>query len=554
MLSYKKTLFLFIFICFITGYSQENTSRMIHLVNGRDFIIDNEKYPGAKIFMATDGEQVQFNHQGMDLWCDLAVHFQDKNELIAMGNVFVQQGDTLKMHSQYMAYNGNSRTGIAREKVSLTNENMTLDTEELFLDRNKQEAFYKDNGKITDEDNVLTSKEGVYYITSRKNHFTTKVKIINPDFEIFSERLDYYHLTGNAYLFGPTTIIGKDYKAYGEQGFYDTHNERGCFLQNAQIQYDFKTIKGDSLFFDKRAEFSTATNNIVVIDTINHTHIRGHYAELHKAKDSVFVTKQAIVSTLIENDSIYMHGKKIMITGKEKQRIIRAFPNARIFKSDMQIKCDSIHSSEATGLTQFIGNPVMWSGNNQMTGDNIHLIANTITEKLDSIKVFNNALVVEKDTLGTGYNQIKGRSLYGKFIDNKIRRVDVVQNTESIQYVYNEEKNPELVGISKLACSHIRIYFNQEQQIENIVIIKNPSGALYPEDKLHPNERKFRNFVWRGQERIFHQKEIFDESETQSPLATIKGIPSTEEIDQIEALKVETNTFDKNTDLSEIEP
>ena len=42
-----------------------------------------------------------------------------------------------------------------------------------------------------------------------------------------------------------------------------------------------------------------------------------------------------------------------------------------------------------------------------MTGDTIHLISNLETEKLDSLKVFENAFLISKDTLSDdGYNQI----------------------------------------------------------------------------------------------------------------------------------------------------
>ena len=220
--------------------------------------------------------------------------------------------------------------------------------------------------------------------------------------------LDYYPPTGNAYFYGKTTITGQDYKVYSERGFYDTRKEEGYFKKNAVIDYDLKTLKGDSLYFDKKRNFASATNNIVVIDSINKTIVKGHYGEVHKAKDSMFITKKPVIISLVEKDSMYMHGKKILITGKEGKRTIRVFPNARIFKKDMQAKCDSIHSEEFLGLTQLIGNPVAWTGVSQMTGDNIHLIANTKTEHLDSLKVFNNALVIEKDTLGSGYNQVKG--------------------------------------------------------------------------------------------------------------------------------------------------
>ena len=61
-------------------------------------------------------------------------------------------------------------------------------------------------------------------------------------------------------------------------------------------------------------------------------------------------------------------------------------------------------------LLQLQRKPVLWNLGNQMTGDTIHLISNVKTEKLDSLKVFNNAFLVSKDTLSEdGYNQVKGQ-------------------------------------------------------------------------------------------------------------------------------------------------
>ena len=57
--------------------------------------------------------------------------------------------------------------------------------------------------------------------------------------------------------------------------------------------------------------------------------------------------------------------------------------------------------------------PMIWNLGNQMTGDSIHLISNIEKEELDSLKVFNNAFLISKDTLGDGFNQIKGQKLIG---------------------------------------------------------------------------------------------------------------------------------------------
>ena len=108
-----------------------------------------------------------------------------------------------------------------------------------------------------------------------------------------------------------------------------------------------------------------------------------------------------------------------------------AFRNAKFFKTDLSGKCDSIHSEEKTGITQLITNPILWNGENQMTGDSIHLISNKQTEKLDSLKVLNNAFIISLDSISMeGFNQAKGKDLFGKFIENELKIIDLIKNTE----------------------------------------------------------------------------------------------------------------------------
>ena len=524
-------LFISLLLSLSTAYAQDTAPKQIEIVYAGTLTIDNDKYPGATIFNSDDQRKVQFRHQGMDIWCDVAVLYQKTNQVKAFGDVFIQQGDSLKMNSNFVEYNGDTKIALAKENVKLRNEKMTLETQELFFDRNTQEAYYLNHGKISDEENVLTSKEGRYFVAPKKSQFSSQVNITNADFQINSLTLDYYHSTGHVYMFGPTTITGKDYIAYGEKGFYDTKTEKGYFMDMARIDYDNKRLTGDSLYFDKFRNFASATNNIIIRDTINHTLVKGHYGEIHKAKDSMFITKKALIASLVDKDSVYIHAKRIMVTGKTGARIVRAYTGARIYKTDIQGKCDSIHSSQTTGLTQLIGKPILWSGKSQMTGDHIELLANTQTEKLDSLRVFDNAFLIEKDTLGEGYNQVKGKTLKGKFKENKLNNVNLYQNTEVIYYVYDDQNNP--AGINKSKCSQIRVDFATNQQIETVIFYKDVDGGIYPEDKIKKEELRFPNFNWRGDEIILSKNDIFPEEEKNIQLTPIKGI-KTEEIDLIE--------------------
>jgi len=185
----------------------------------------------------------------------------------------------------------------------------------------------------------------------------------------------------------------------------------------------------------------------------------------------------------------------------------------RFFKTDMSGKCDSIHSDQKKALTKLIGKPILWNIENQMTGDIMHLIGNNKTEKLDSLKVLNNAFIASKDTIGTGYNQVKGLNLYGKFKDNKLYDVDIVKNTEVVFYMRNDAN--ELIGINKNVSSKINMTMDDKSKIDTITFFNQVDGDIYPETELPENARKLRGFIWRGEERIKTKEDIFPPEENE---------------------------------------
>ncbi|ADV50015.1 protein of unknown function DUF1239 [Cellulophaga algicola DSM 14237] len=543
----KVFVLLLVLISSTLGFAQQDKpveNKQINIVYGGTFTKDEAKAPGASIF-SMDDRQVQFEHQGADLWCDYAIFYQKENRLKAVGNIRLQQGDSVQMTSGKVDYDGNTKLAKAWQNVILEqNPGMRLETDTLRFDREKQEAYYKDFGTVIDSTNTLTSQIGRYYMETKKYQFLDSVHIDNPEYKVDSKQLDYYTSSKNAYMYGPSTVTGKTYKIYCERGFYDTKVESGYGIKNTRIDYNNRIIVGDSVYFNKAKEYASATNNITITDTVNNGIIRAHYAEVFKAKDSVFATKRAVAISLVEKDSLYIHGDTLMITGKPDQRIMRAFKNAKFYKTDLSGKADSIHVEEATGLTQLIGKkipqdtkevywpkyyPVIWNGENQMTGDSIHLISDLKTEKLDSLKVIKNAFIVSSDTIGkTGYNQAKGIDLYGKFIENSLDEVDLIGNTEVVYWMYNDDQ--ELIGINKTICSKINITFN-ENDVEDLTFYVDPDGAIFPEKDLEEELRILKGMVWRGDERIMTKEDIFDEDDNNIKLVVIQGIENPIDID-----------------------
>ncbi|SHG19343.1 OstA-like protein [Flagellimonas flava] len=529
----RKIVFFFLSLFSFLSFAQEDegksTGRQINIVYGANFTKDEAQFPGASIFSKDDERQVQFEHQGADLWCDIAIFYAQENRLKAIGNIRMQQGDSIEMNSGKMDYDGNTRLAKAWEKVDLTDGKMTLTTDTLYFDRENQLSYYRSGGKVVDSANVLTSIIGNYFMELKKVQFRKNVHIDNPEYIIDSEQLDYYRQSKNAYMYGPSTITGEEYKIYCERGFYDTTIEQGYGVKNTRIDYNNRIIEGDSVYFDKTSSFASATNNITVTDTINQGVVRAHYAEVFKEKDSLFATKRAVAINVVQNDSLYIHGDTLMVTGKPESRIIRAFRNAKFFKTDLAGKCDSIHSEEKTGITQLITDPIMWNLDNQITGDSIHLISDLETDQLDSLKVLDNAFIISLDTISkTGYNQAKGKDLFGKFIENELKIIDLVKNTEVIYYMYNDDQ--ELIGIDKTICSKIRLIM-ANSDIEDITFFVNPDGDIFPDKDLPKESRKLKGFIWRGEERLRTKDDIFDFDDNNITLIQIRGIDNPVDID-----------------------
>ena len=154
-------------------------------------------------------------------------------------------------------------------------------------------------------------------------------------------------------------------------------------------------------------------------------------------------------------------------------------------------------------------NPILWTDESQMTGDEIHLTIDMEKEVLDSLLIYNNAFVVEQDTLDiANFNQIKGLQLKGKFSGKSLETVDVIQNTEMVYYLYDDE-TLDLVGIDKAICSALRLTF-EESAIDKVTFFTDPDGIVYPPEELPANTRQLLGFSWRKDERIYKKEDLFD--------------------------------------------
>ncbi|CAL2080532.1 conserved exported hypothetical protein [Tenacibaculum dicentrarchi] len=512
-----KKLFLFSFLIIsIASFSQ---AKKIKILSTQLSTTDQEKYPDATILIGN----VKMAHEGATLECKRALLYQKENIFKALGEVIIEQGDSIIQYSDFVLYNGNTKKATSWGNVEINDKEMKLSTDTLHFDRKNQLLYYPNRGTIRDKKNVLKSIRGTYFLKEKKFTAKSKVSVVNPQNKLESDHLDYYTNSNLAYLYGASTITNlKDStKVYCERGFYNTNTDVAYFVKNAKLFLKERTISADSLYYDKRQGFASATNNIKVIDTVQKMVTKGNYAELYEKKDSLFIIDKAVAINAIDKDSMYVAGDKILLTGKTNNRIIRIFNNVKIFKSDLQGKCDSIHTSQVSGLTRMFKNPILWSGKNQITGDSIQLKNNTVTNKLDSLKVLKNAFMIQKDSLSKDdFNQIKGRNIYGKFEKSKLKTMLVKGNAESLYYNRNENTK-KLETVTKEIASDIEFTFAENEIIET-KYFKLSEGKTFPPSEFPSEEKKFRGFIWRSDEQPLSVDDLFKKDK--KPLTSIKKI------------------------------
>jgi lipopolysaccharide export system protein LptA len=524
---------------FIGHLTLAQESKIIEIRQAGGSTQDQERYPGANILFKSDEKRVQLFHEGALIESDQAYFYSKQNYFKAIGNVVFTQGDSLRMTCKTIEYDGGTKMAYAEGKVYLERPDMTLKTEQLNLDRINEKAFYNTPGVIVDSTSTLTSNQGQYFMDQKKYRFISEVTINNPEYKVNSQQLDYFTESNQAYLYGDSKIEGEAYTIVCERGFYDMNREKGIFKQNATLYYDNKIIRGDSLYFESERNYAAATKNISIVDTLNNSIITGNYGEIFKEKDSAIITRRAMAVNIIDQDSLFIHADTLVATGPEEKRILRAYYDVRILKSDLRGRSDSLYLDEAVGLTKLLkkpltkqqeqvfteknyheNNPVLWFDESQMTGDEIQLLSDTKTNKLDSLKIDGRVFIIEKDSLSeNGYQQIKGGLLRGAFKESKLDNIVITKNTEMVYYLYNDE-DLQLIGIDKTTCSALKMEF-LEGQIDEITFLVSPNGNVYPEDELPLNERTLKGFTWRIVERPETIEDLFDENDQEEQFPEI---------------------------------
>ncbi|MDO7853034.1 OstA-like protein [Hymenobacter convexus] len=457
-------------------------------------------YNGVKIRKIIGN--VSFQQGDVFLYCDSAYQYLDNNQVEAFSNVRVVQSDTMTITGDHGFYDATKRTARMTGNVVMRDTRMTLTAPSLEYDMNRKTAYYTETGHLTDPQNTLDSQEGFYDRNSKVFLFKRNVHLVTPDSELNNDTLRYNTVTKIAYFNGPTRIKGKQGNLYAEAGNYNTITRQSDFKKNAKVDTPNYLLGGDRLIYNETTLYGVADGHVSLTSKKDNLVLRGDHGKYWRGlgRTKLYGGRPVVRNIGSEKDTLYMAADTLIsIEARPGQTTTRtvlyAYPKVQIFRGNLQGICDSLTYDRQDSIIYLNQDPVLWQAKNQLTADSMEIRSKR--GKVDEMRLYANAFAVSQDTL-LNFNQTKGRNMISYFRDNKIRRVDVLGNAESIFYALDGDT--VTTGMNRVLSANMRLLF-LESKLNKISVLSNPEARFIPPHELKPDDERLKNFRWRAKER-----------------------------------------------------
>ena len=449
---------------------------------------------------------VSFKHNNAIMTCDSAYHYTSKNKIKCFGKIKINQGDSITLTGKTLTYFGSKNKADIKGNVVLIDKHMTLETEQVFYNLSNNVASYPQEGTIIDNKKTINSKRGAYYSNIHKFIFKDSVVVIAKDYNILTDNMHYNSKSEVTYFFGPSFIISDTKTIYCENGWYNTKTDIAQFRENAYITTDNYLLKGDSLYYNKNRKYGKAFSNVELIDTVEDMTIFGGIAEYFEDEETVIISEKPLLELLFEKDTLFMHAKQFVSQQKVEEKQVLAYNKVKFFKRDFQGKCDSLSYNFTDSIVEMYNKPTLWADEFQITADSLQFLVNKGKISHMFLKL-NPMIIAQEDSLD--YNQIKGKDMTAYFTNNRMRRMDVKGNGQSI-FIIRDEKTNDKIGLNYTECTDLILYF-KENKLKEVTYEVEPNSKTTPYQDIEEKNRYLKGFDWRGAEQPKSKEDIFTE-------------------------------------------
>lgn len=466
------------------------------------------KHPDAQLVKGN----VSFLHKGARLRCDSALYYQQTNSFEAFGRVRMKQGDTLTLTSEYAYYDGNDEMCEVRRNVVLTHRKTKLYCDSLNYDRLYSIGYFFEGGKLVDGKTILTSDWGQYSSADKQAIFYYNVQLKNDNSLTEGDTLYYDTKTSRAHIVGPSKITMGEDIVLTDDGYYNSKTDMTeLYGRSTVTRKDGKTITADSLHHNSNTGISEGFTNVVFNDTANKTRFLGDYIYYDENTGYGYATKRAVAIDYSQGDTLYAHGDTMKlitynIDTDSAYRKVYAYPHVRVYRSDMQAVCDSMVMNSLDSTLIMYKDPIMWSENRQILGEEIRAYMADSTIRFAHI--IGQALSIEEMPDSGHYNQISSKEMKAWFTNGNLRLNQAQGNVKTIYYAVDEADN-SLIMLNYLETDTMKMFLTEQQKMEKIWACRH-NGTGYPISQIPPEKKRLPNFAWFDYIRPLNKDDIFE--------------------------------------------
>ena len=204
------------------------------------------------------------------------------------------------------------------------------------------------------------------------------------------------------------------------------------------------------------------------------------------------------------------------------QRVLRANRHVKMFRSDLQMICDSLVAFSADSTTHLYRHPVLWNEDNQITANEMHFFSRD--EQLERADFEGNPIMASW-VLDSLFNQVTGDRIEARFRNNEIREMWVFQNTKNYYYMQQEDKPDDVGGFMDITSRDMVFRFDSTR-VRQIVWYGDQKTTTYPMSKIpaeHP--QRFPGFEWLPHLRPASPQDVCDRTIRPSQQEQSRAIP-----------------------------
>ena len=176
-----------------------------------------------------------------------------------------------------------------------------------------------------------------------------------------------------------------------------------------------------------------------------------------------------------------------------KVGFLLALGDVRVFRKDMQVRCDSLRYTDLDSIARLYKDPIVWNeGNRQYNSDSLFVL---IREgRMERANLLSNAFIHTEEAEGL-YDQIRSTDVIAYFNDSTaLRRFDALGGVSALFYL------EETATVNKVECKMMMATL-EHGEVQRVYNFDNPKNDAYPTAQLPEADRILKGFNWQPDRR-----------------------------------------------------